>query len=89
MTIISPTTTPILFSATLFELKLIPVGASAVLLTVILKVSVMAARPLSVAVTITSIAPTSPFKGVPLKVLEAALNDNQDGSVLPSERVAV
>ena len=63
-------------------------GASAVLLTVILNESVMAALPLSVAVTFTSIAPTSPFKGVPLKVLEAALKDNQDGSVLPSEIVA-
>ena len=58
-------------------------------MTVILKVSVMTALPLSVAVTVIAITPTLAFKGVPLKVRVAASNASHDGRALPSERVAV
>ena len=64
-------------------------GASLVFVTVILNVSEIAALPLSVAVTFTSIAPTFAFKGVPLNVRVLALKESQDGSALPSESVAV
>ena len=60
-----------------------------VFVTVRLKVSLMAALPLSVAVTFTAIVPTSPFNGVPLKVRVAALNASHDGNALPSESVAL
>ena len=60
-----------------------------VLVTVRLKVSVIAKLPLSVAVTLTAITPTLAFNGVPLKVRVAALNASHDGRALPSERVAV
>ena len=59
-----------------------------VLVTVRLKVSVIAKLPLSVAVTLTAITPTLAFNGVPLKVRVAALNASHDGRALPSERVA-
>ena len=57
--------------------------------TVTVKVSVIAALPLSVAVTFTSIAPTLGFNGVPLNVRVSASNDSQDGRALPSESTAV
>ena len=59
------------------------------LVTVILNVSVIAALPLSVAVTFTSIAPTFALSGVPLNVRVSASKESQDGSALSSERVAV
>src|SRR4029077_9002490 len=46
-----------------------------------------AAEP-SVAVTLTSIAPTSPLTGVPEKAPVAGLNVSQAGSGLPLARVA-
>ena len=59
------------------------------LVTVILNVSVIAALPLSVVVTFTSIAPTFALSGVPLNVRVSALKESQDGKALPSESVAV
>ena len=43
----------------------------------------------SVAVTVTSSDPTSPFSGVPLNVCVLASNVTQDGNALPLDNVAV
>ena len=64
------------------------VGASLVLVTVILKVSETVADP-SVAVTLTAMVPTSEFVGVPVKVPVEALKDNQEGRDDPLDKVAV
>ena len=65
------------------------VGASLVLVTVILKVSATVALLPSVAVTLTARTPTFALSGVPLKVRVSASKESQDGSALPSESVAV
>src|SRR5688500_10751734 len=71
-----------------FGMGFATVGASFVLATVIVNVS-LADPPLpSDAVIRTLTAPTSPFAGVPLKVRVAALNDSHAGSADPSARVA-
>ena len=57
--------------------------------TVILNVSVATALPLSVALILTSITPTSSVSGVPLNVRVSASNESQDGSALSSDSVAV
>ena len=64
-------------------------ATSLVFVTVILNVSLIAALPLSVAVTLTSIAPTFALSGVPLNVRVSASNESQDGSALSSDSVAV
>ena len=64
------------------------VGASLVLVTVILNVSVTVALPGSVAVTLTAMTPTSPLTGVPLNVRVAASKLSQAGNALPFDNVA-
>ena len=66
-----------------------PVGVSLVLVTEILKVSEIAALPLSLAVTFTATTPTSAFNGVPLKVRVDASKESHDGKARPSSSVAV
>src|SRR6478672_2551012 len=63
-------------------------GGSLVLPTVILKVSEIDALLPSVAVTFTTIVPTSMFAGVPENVRVVALNDSQLGNALPFESAA-
>ena len=65
------------------------IGASLVLVTVMVKVSVAVALLPSVAVTFTSMAPTSPLAGVPLKVRVLASKLIQLGRALSLDRVAV
>ena len=65
------------------------VGASLVLVTVILNVSETEALDPSVAVTLTAIVPTSELVGVPVKVRVEALKDNQEGREDPLDNVAV
>ena len=65
------------------------VGASLVVVTVMVKVSVAVALLPSVAVTFTSMAPTSPLAGVPLKVRVLVSKLSQLGKALPSDKVAV
>ena len=57
--------------------------------TVRLKVSIIAALPLSVAMTLTAKTPTFALSGVPLNVRVSASNESQDGSALSSDSVAV
>ncbi len=64
------------------------VGASLVLATVKLKVSLTEAPALSVAVTCTEIVPTSLLVGVPVKVRVAALNVSHEGKGVPPANVA-
>ena len=64
------------------------VGASFVLVTVILKVSETVAEP-SLAVTFTAIVPTSELVGVPENVRVEALNESQEGREDPLDKVAV
>ena len=64
-------------------------GVGTVFVTVSVNVSVAVALLPSVAITVISMAPTSPFEGVPLKVREEASKLNQLGRVFPSESVAV
>ena len=64
-------------------------GASLVLPTMMLNVSEADALLVSVAVTFTATVPTSPLAGVPENVRVAASKPSQDGSVLPSDSVAV
>ena len=61
---------------------------SLVLVTVMLNVSETVADP-SLAVTFTTIVPTSEFVGVPEKVRVEVLKDNQEGRDEPFESVAV
>ena len=66
------------------------VGAvSGVVVTTILKVSLAARPPRSVAETLTPSVPTSAAVGVPLNVRVAALKVSQAGSAEPSAAVAV
>ena len=65
------------------------VGASLVLVTVILNVSETEELDPSVAVTLTAIVPTSELVGVPVKVRVEALKDNQEGREDPLDNVAV
>ena len=65
------------------------VGASLVLATVITKSSNTDALPVSVAVTLTVIAPTSAFSGVPLNVSVVVLNASHAGRVAPESSVAL
>ena len=65
------------------------VGASFVLVTVILKISNVEAPALSVAVSLIEIVPTSPLVGVPLNVRVPLLKDSQEGRLEPSESVGV
>ena len=63
-------------------------GVSFVFATVSVNVSLAAAKLLSAAVTVTSIAPTSPLAGVPLRVpVDEILN--HEGRALPLFSVAV
>ena len=64
------------------------VGASLALPTASVKLPLACAPAPSVAVTLMSIAPTSPLAGMPLKVRVAALKDSQPGSAVPSAFVA-
>ena len=70
-------------------MSLTKVGASFVLVMVIVNVSDTLSKLLSVAVIITSIAPTSPLSGVPEKVLVAASKLSQEGRLAPLDREAV
>ena len=72
----------------LSAIALATVGASLVLVTVILNVSDTVADP-SLAVTFTAMVPTSEFVGVPEKVRVEALNESQEGSDEPLDNVAV
>ena len=65
------------------------VGASLLLITVMRKSSLTVAPEPSVAVTRKSIAPTSAFSGVPLKVRVGALKLSQPGRTAPLLSVAV
>ena len=62
-------------------------GPSLVLLTVTVKSWEAVAPAVSVAVTRMVSAPTSPFSGVPEKVLGSGLKLSQAGSGLPSARL--
>src|SRR5262249_55511155 len=62
---------------------------SDVVVTTILKVSLAARPPRSVAVTLTANVPASPLVGVPLNVPVAALKRSQAGGAEPSAAVAV
>ncbi|MNN77912.1 hypothetical protein D3C81_1944170 [compost metagenome] len=64
------------------------VGASLVLATLRVK-RTSAVAPPSLTRTRTSIAPTSPFAGVPLKVRVAGSNVSQAGNGSPLARVAL
>ena len=64
------------------------VGSSLVLATVILKVSLTVAEEPSVAVTLTVIAPTLAFSGVPEKTRVEVLKLSHDGKAEPSLKVA-
>ena len=64
------------------------VGASFVLVTVILKVSETVAEP-SLAVTFTAMVPTSELVGVPEKVRVEALNESHEGRDDPLDNVEV
>ena len=66
-----------------------PVAPSSTLATLITKVSLTEALEPSVAVTFTEMEPTSPFRGVPLKVRVWELKLSQDGRAAPPARVAV
>ena len=64
-------------------------AASGVVVTTILKVSLAARLPRSVAETLTPSVPTFAAAGVPLNVRVAALKVSQAGSAEPSAAVAV
>ena len=64
------------------------VGASLVLVTVILKVSDTVAVP-SLAVTFTAMVPTSELVGVPEKVRVEVLKESHEGRDDPLDSVAV
>ena len=64
------------------------VGASLVLVTVILKVSETEAVP-SLAVTFTAMVPTSELVGVPENVRVEVLKESHDGREDPFDKVAV
>ena len=68
----------------------VPVGASFVFVTVSVKVSDTdnGVPALSVAVTFTSIDPTSSLSGVPENILVCGLNESHAGNGLPFARVA-
>ena len=72
-----------------FEMGASSVGASFTLSTVSVKLPLVCAPEPSVAVTRTSIAPTSALAGVPLKLRVAALKLSQLGKAAPSASVAV
>ena len=63
-------------------------GASFVFVIVMEKVSETLSEPLSVAVTVTSVTPTSEFLGVPVKVFVAALKLSHEGRSAPLKRAA-
>jgi len=67
----------------------VPLMVLMVLLTVSLKISLTLAPELSLAVILTSIAPTLLLPGVPLKVRVVALKVSQLGKGFPLLRVAV
>ena len=72
-----------LSSATVWSaMALATVGASLVLVTVMVKVSDTVPPLPSLAVTVTLTGPTSPLAGVPLKVRVLASKLSQAGSVL-------
>ena len=89
LTVTLPTMAAGAFSATLELLRLMAVGASLVLATVRMKLSVTLALEPSLAVTVMLRAPTSALSGVPEKVRVKALKLSQAGRGLPLSSLAL
>ena len=83
-----PMMPPSIFSSMTLAERTTPVGASLVLATLMVKVSLIALPAASVAVTCMLIEPTSAFNGVPVKAWVVASKLSQEGRAEPSLKIA-